>query len=528
MKLQTLVLAVVALPLAFSAATTLAGIKHQQNSSLGLFQQQADIGAVQIPGHASYSAKTGIYRVSASGTNMWLGTDAFHFVAKPASGDISIAANIAFEGTSSEPHRKAGVMIRQDLSPDSPYADLVVHGNGLTSLQYRETKGGDTHEIQANITGPGRIRLERQGDYVYMSLAGPDGVLHNAGGVIRLKLTGPFLIGLAVCSHNNAVSETADISKVEIAAMPPPPVSQGYADKVESTLETIDIASTDRRVIYQTTDHIEAPNWSPDGSYFLYNSNGHIFTLPVPAAPQTAAATMPFIPQGTPIQLDTGTLHKINNDHGITRDGQWLAISDQTSDDNNSRVYILPITGGAPRQITAQGPSYWHGWSPDGQTVTVIGNRNGDYDVYSIPSSGGAETRLTTTPGLDDDAEYSPDGQWIYFNSVRSGNMKIWRMHTDGSQQEQVTFGDDTRDWFPHISPDGKWIAFVSFGTDVPVGDHPPDKDTMLRLMPVPGTPDSTEPKVIAKLFGGQGTMNVPSWSPDSKSVAFVSYRIVP
>jgi Tol biopolymer transport system component len=153
----------------------------------------------------------------------------------------------------------------------------------------------------------------------------------------------------------------------------------------------------------------------------------------------------------------------------------------------------------------------------------VIGQRAGEFDVYAVPAAGGSERRLTTAPGLDDGAEYSPDGQWIYFNSVRSGNMKIWRMHPDGSQQEQVTFGDDSRDWFPHVSPDGKWIAFVAFGTDTAIGDHPANHDVMLKLMPTSGG----TPTVIAKLFGGQGTMNVNSWSPDSKQIAFVSYRPV-
>ena len=494
---------------------------------LGLFTAQSDVGANHFPGKASYATKTGAYQLTASGANIWAKVDAFHYLYKQASGNLSFSADIAFEGPGADPHRKAGVMLRQSLDADAPYADIMVHGSGLVSLQFREVKGGDTHQIQANVQGVTRVRLEYQDGYAYMSLAGADGVFHHAGGEFPIRLSGPYLAGLALSAHNDAVTETADFSHVEIAPMPPAPPAKGYGDKVESTLEVLDMTLNNRTVIYQTSDHIEAPNWLPDGKTLLFNAGGSLYTFPVP---QLGLQTGPNGPQGVPTELDTGSLHKINNDHGFSPDHQWLAISDQTNADNQSRVYVLPLTGGEPRQITAEGPSYWHGWSTDGKTLAVIANRGGDFDIYAIPAAGGPETRLTTTPGLDDGAEYSPDGQWIYFNSVRSGNMKIWRMHPDGSAAEQVTFGDDSRDWFPHLSPDGKWIAFVSFGTEVAVGDHPPDHDVMLKLMPVPGTVtgDDAQPRVVARLFGGQGTMNVNSWAPDSKHLAFVSYRVVP
>jgi Tol biopolymer transport system component len=181
---------------------------------------------------------------------------------------------------------------------------------------------------------------------------------------------------------------------------------------------------------------------------------------------------------------------------------------------------VLPISGGAPRRITPLAPSYWHGWSPDGKTLAYCAERNGEYDVYTIPAEGGEERRLTTAPGLDDGPEYSPDGQFIYFNSERTGAMQIWRMQPDGSRQEQVT-SDENNNWFAHPSPDGKWIVFLTYSKDVK--GHPEDKDVMLRVMPTGGG----EIQVLAKLFGGQGTINVPSWSPDSRSVAFVSYQLV-
>jgi Tol biopolymer transport system component len=170
--------------------------------------------------------------------------------------------------------------------------------------------------------------------------------------------------------------------------------------------------------------------------------------------------------------------------------------------------------------MTQTGPSYWHGWSSDGKTLAFVGQRNGEFDIYTVPATGGEETRLTTAKGLDDGPEYSPDGQYIYFNSERTGHMQIWRMHPDGSAQEQV-FADDYNNWFPHISPDGKWMVFLTYEKNVT--GHPENKDVMLRLMSL----EDKKIAVLAKLFGGQGTMNVPSWSPDSKSVAFVSYQLV-
>jgi Tol biopolymer transport system component len=178
------------------------------------------------------------------------------------------------------------------------------------------------------------------------------------------------------------------------------------------------------------------------------------------------------------------------------------------------------IAGGSPKQLTPVGPSYWHGWSPDGKTLAFVGQRNGDFDIYTVPVTGGDETRLTTAKGLDDGSEYSPDGQYIYFNSERTGHMQIWRMHPDGSQQEQI-FSDDYNNWFPHLSPDGKWMVFLTYDKDVT--GHPENKDVTLRLMSL----EDKKIMTLANLFGGQGTINVPSWSPDSKQIAFVSYQFI-
>ncbi len=402
-------------------ALALSGCTHAlRGPQLGTFEGEGDVGEVRMAGETTFDASASTYRVSGGGANMWAGADAFHFVWKRAAGDISLTADVSWVGQGGNPHRKAGVMIRQSLATDSPYADLVVHGNGLVSLQYRDAPGGETHEIQANVSAPHGIRLERDGDYVTMSFSGPDGVLHSGGGNFRLKLAGPYYAGLVVCAHDNAASETAVFGNVEIAPIMAAPA--GATPILESTLETIDLNLGNRKVIYHTTDHIEAPNWSRDGGYFVFNNDGGLYRLAVGG--------------GTPVRLDTGPLHHMNNDHGMSPDGTLIAVSDQTHPDNQSRVNVLPIGGGAPREVTELGPSYWHGWSPNGKTLAIVARRNGDFDIYTVPVGGGAERRLTSAIGLDDGPDYSSDGKWIYFNSVRSGNMKIWRMHPDGSGQE--------------------------------------------------------------------------------------------
>jgi len=279
---------------------------------------------------------------------------------------------------------------------------------------------------------------------------------------------------------------------------------------VISILETVDVSSGERKVLAEFDYLIEAPNWTKDGKRLIYNSGGllHSFDL------NTQDSTV----------IDSGYANQCNNDHVLSPDNSQVAVSHHTSEDGQSRIYIFPLAGGHPTLITAMAPSYLHGWSPDGSTLSYCAERNGQYDIYTIPVEGGIETQLTDTAGLDDGPEYSPDGSKIWFNSTRSGLMQVWHMNADGSDPTQMTF-DESNNWFPHVSPDGESIAYITYRKgDVAPGDHPANKDVEIRLMSSKGGPYRT----LVSLFGGQGTINVNSWSPDSREIAFVSYRLKP
>jgi len=472
-------------------------------AELGLFESATDVGKIEMKGSSEYLAEKAQYRITGSGKNMWFAEDAFQFLSKELSGDLVFSMEVGWENAGKEPHRKVGAMVRATLDADSPYVDVAVHGDGLIELQYRTVKGGTTYSARTPIPAPATVKLERDGDVFTASVSKAGGPFQTVGAV-SLVLTDPVSVGLAVCGHNSTNLETALISNVKLEnRLAAPDVKRVR----ETSLETLVVATGERKLVYRDRSLFEAPNWSRDGKLFVFNRGGGIWTLPVNG--------------GEPKQINTGIATKNNNDHGLSFDGQWLAIS-SGSGENGSKIYVVSATGGEAREITPTGPSYWHGWSPDGKTLAFCAKRNGNFDVYTIPTAGGSETRLTEAEGLDDGPEYTADGSKIYFQSERAGGVpKIWRMNPDGTAQEQVTSDEQYADWFPHPSPDGKWLVFVSF--DKSVEGHPFNQNVVLRLMPLAGG----KPKVIATLFGGQGTINVPSWSPDSTQIAFVSYRHV-
>jgi len=470
-------------------------------SNLGIFTDTADVGTVEHPGAAKYDAAAKTYTLTGSGVNMWATTDSFRFAWRKLAGDISITADVEWANRSGEPHKKAGVILRAGTDADAPYVDVMSHNEGLIAMQYRAEKGGPTLDIRTPIQAPATLRLERTGDVFLAEAAGKDGAFHPIAS-FSLALPETLYAGLAVCAHNPANVETATFSNVILR-------NDGVVaqkDRVlESTLEIAEAETGLRTVVRRAREHFEAPNWSRDGRSFYYNRDGGLYRLPVEG--------------GEPVRIETGKL-QLNNDHGLSPDGTQIAIS-ASQPGGQSQIWIVPATGGEPKLIVRPQPSYWHGWSPDGKTLAYCAERNGNFDVYTIPANGGEETRLTTAEGLDDGPDYTPDGQWIYFNSVRSGLMQIWRMHADGSGQELVSRGPAGADWFAHPSPDGKWIVYIAY--DQSVKEHPPNKNVVLKLAPIAGG----DPKVLVTLFGGQGTINVNSWSPDSARFAFVSYRPV-
>ncbi|MDP5085986.1 MAG: hypothetical protein NWQ23_11240 [Yoonia sp.] len=254
-------------------------------------------------------------------------------------------------------------------------------------------------------------------------------------------------------------------------------------------------------VVLRHEGHIEAPNWHRDG-YLIVNGGGRLFRVPLNA------------PDLVPI--DTGFAVNCNNDHGISPCGQQLVISDK-SEFGKSCIYTLPVAGGVPRKVTEKLPSYWHGWAPDGTTLAYVGRRDGPFALYTCPVAGGAETAVVSDFDHVDGPDYSPDGAWIWFNGEREGKVELWRVRTDGSGLAQMT-DDPLVNWFPHPSPDGEWVLYLAY----PEGTtgHPGGLDVSLRVMPMAGG----SPRTLCHLHGGQGTINVPCWAPDSRRFAFMRY----
>jgi Tol biopolymer transport system component len=503
---RTLWLRAIACAVACAACAPLS-LPAQNVAPTGVFEGSTDVGAVLHAGAVKYDASARSYTVSGSGENMWFASDAFQFVWKRVSGDVTLTADIAFPVKGGNAHRKAILTIRQSLDADSAYADAALHGDGLTSLQARTEKGAITHEVQANETAPGRLRIVKRGDQVYIFLASAGEPLRFAGGSMRLALKEPFYVGIAVCSHEKDAVETAVFSNVELTSGAPSAATQ---PRLYSTLETVTVASTDARAVYVTPGRIEAPGWALDGASLLFSKDGRI---------EREAAT-----GGQPQTIDTHSATRCDSHHAISPDGQSLAFGDDSQQPGKTAIYIVPVAGGAPRRVTPQVPSWGPTWSSDGKTLAFTAVRGGQFGIYTIPASGGEETPLVTGPGRNEAPEFSPDGAYIYFNSSRSGSRQIWRMKPDGSAQEQVT-DDDYNNLYPHVSPDGKRIVFLSYDKNV---DVPQDRAVLLRTMILNDAHSAGKPAFLASFNGGLGSIDAPSWSPDSKRLAFVSYQMLP
>ncbi|MDX1640450.1 MAG: hypothetical protein R3220_02045 [Balneolaceae bacterium] len=479
----------------------------QESDNYGIFENTLDIGDVKHEGRVSYNAQTGEYILTGSGENMWFDNDEFRYLWAPIQGDFILRAELKFLGEGVDPHRKIGWTVRNTLSPNSAMVNAAIHGDGLTSLQYRKEAGAETLESVSSDSLPNIVELSRIGETFIMKTA-KKGDPFTVVEVSDIELRNELFAGIYISAHNENVVETAVFRNVRITKPAPEDLVQ-YQQYLGSRLEVFDIETGIQKVLHTSEHSIQAPNWTVDGQRLIFNSNGYLYNY--------------WLDDGKIDLLNTGFATNNNNDHVLSFDGTKLAISHHNPDDNNrSTIYILPVEGSDnPKKVTksGMGHSYLHSISPDNQTVLFTGNRNGKYDIHAADVDTGEETQLTDTPTLDDGSEYSPDGKYIYFNSNRTGTMQIWRMEADGSNPTQLTFDENFNDWFPHISPDGKKMVFISYGTDVASGDHPFYKNVTLRMMPVEGG----EPEIIAYLYGGQGTINVPSWSPDSKKIAFVS-----
>jgi Tol biopolymer transport system component len=333
--------------------------------------------------------------------------------------------------------------------------------------------------------------------------------------LMKIRSTGVVAVAFAVLIfHPYTSSQTAGPQKN----------ANQNPSNVRSAISIYDLESKSVRVVFTADKLWEAPNWSPDGKYLLANSEGKLYRFALEGNEKAQ-----------PEKLTLDAAYECNNDHGLSPDGKLLAFSAKYGLSPESQVFVAASEGGAkPRLLTANHPSYFHGWSPDGKWLAFVGKRDGShFNIFRIAVDGGAEQQMTSNPANDDGPDYSPDGNWIYINSNRSGGWDIWRFPASGAgpgdaKAERIT-SDELEDWFPHPSPDGKWLVFLSFPKGTP--GHDVKTNVQLRMMPMPqsvakATPGSIH--ALTHLFGGQGTINVNSWSPDSKRFAFVSYERLP
>lgn len=494
-----LILAVGALPLAANA----------QTQRIGVFQGQADVGSVTPKGTAAFD--NGRYTLRSAGANTWYHVDAFHYLWTKALGDWTLTAEIKFPprtyAREPNPHRKGVLMFRQSLDPGSEYAALALHGSGLTALQYRRARGANTEDIEINEEYPQTLRIEKRGELIvaYVSMHGEPA--HPVGASTRIHLKSPFYIGLGALSHEPDLTDTVEFAHVTLNR---PEITTSAHPTLYSTLEVIQTEDQYRRatVLRSTPALMSSAAWSAGSKSVYLEEAGRLEQIAYREAP-AAADIRPVLP---------GSLKDCPGHLGMSPDGRWLAVTCR-SEHGEHQVHVLPADGGAPRQLThGSQSSFFHAWSADGLTVAFTrGSGASKTDIYTIPASGGRELRLTTD-AINDGPDFSPDGKFIYFDSSRSGTTQIWRMHPDGSAAEQIT-DDEHENSSPHVSPDGKSLAFLSRPANA--GDS--ISDAAIRVM---GFDDGLI-RTLVDFQGNRDSLAMQSWG-DRNHLAFISYQKLP
>lgn len=480
-------------------------------TNIGVFENSNIINTLNKNNTTLYNEQSQIYTLQNTNKEQ-LKKNKFKYFYNKISNDFILTANFKFIGNNVKTDEKVGWMIRES-EDKSIYARASLYENGITAFQWKKIKDEFNERTKNHIQSLKEnyeiLQLERKGNIIIFRAAHFGEPLQIITSQTIENLPDSILAGLFITTNNPNVVTKAEVWNVRIDY----PVKDGYNPNEEGylgcRLEILDPFNGKRKVIFEKSDRFEAPNWMPDGKKLLFNMEGSLYKIPIKG--------------GKLEKLNTDFANQNNNDHGISFDGKILAISHHREGfpGGGSTVYTLPIEGGVPKLVTVDTPSYWHGWAPNNKEVVYVAQRNKKdiYNIYKASIKDGKETQLTNfISGHVDGPEYSPDGKYIYYNGTESGTMQLWRMSPNGLNREQITF-DKWNNWFPHISPNGKWILYLSFPEDIPVNSHPSYKRVILRIMSI----KSGESKVVAYLYGGQGTINVPSWSPDSKYVAFVS-----
>jgi|HubBroStandDraft_1064217.scaffolds.fasta_scaffold00050_48 TolB protein len=496
------------LPLSAAAVPAMA---PAERDLVGIFQGQSDVGSVTPPGTAAYDSHMDVYALTSAGANTWYHIDGFHYLWKKASGDWTLTADVAFPPAAyshpPNPHRKGILMFRQTLDAGAAYAALSVHGSGMPALQYRRERGANTEDIELNIELPKTIRIEKRGDIFTVFLSAGGEPLHQIGASTRLHLKSPFYVGLGALSHDVDTTDNVRFSHVTLQR----PAAAGNTRPIlYSTLQTIQIEDQYRRatVIRSVPGVLQSVHWRPEGKSLYVHEDGQLEQIDYLDPPAGAP----------PQPIAVGKLVDCSGNYGISPDGRWLAVSCAEAPRGEHQVYVLPAGGGdAARMLTHGAQSgYFHAWSPDSRIVAFTRGSASKADIFTIPASGGEESRLTRDT-VNDGPDFSPDGQFIYFDSSRSGSTQIWRMRPDGSQPEQIT-DDAGQNSSPHISPDGKNLAFLS----QPGNAGSRVGDAALKIMAF----GDGLIRTLTYFQGDRGSFAMYSWG-DINHLAFVSYQML-